>query len=188
MSRGSRGPRQPGGGRQIAGPRYSFPPHTRGAGGGEGRRAKRAGVGGASARQSPPTPDPSPPRRAAPWGEGKSTVQNVSVTDDESGMRVDRFLQARIPDLSFARIVRNLLDAGEAPDRYNPLGFHSHSTPLHQAALAGHDELVRFLVERGASVAMKDIQWQGTPADWAERGGHTELAAYLRAQQREIES
>jgi 23S rRNA pseudouridine955/2504/2580 synthase len=104
--RGSRGPRQPGGGKQIAGPRYSFPPHTRGAGGGEGRRAERAGVGGASARQSRPTPDPTPPRRAAPWGEGKSTVQNVSATDDESGMRVDRFLQARIPDLSFARIQR----------------------------------------------------------------------------------
>ena len=63
-------------------------------------------MGGAFARQSPPTLDPSPPRRAAPQGEGKSTVQNVSVTGDESGMRVDRFLQARMPDLSFARIQR----------------------------------------------------------------------------------
>ena len=104
--RGSRGPRQPGGGKQTAGPRHFFPPHTRGARGGEGRRAKQAGVDGAFARQSPPTPDPSPPRRAAPRGEGKSTVQNVSVTGDESGMRVDRFLQARMPDLSFARIQR----------------------------------------------------------------------------------
>jgi len=33
-------------------------------------------------------------------------VQNVSVTGDESGMRVDRFLQTRMPDLSFARIQR----------------------------------------------------------------------------------
>ena len=33
-------------------------------------------------------------------------MQNVSVTPDESGMRVDRFLQARLPDLSFARIQR----------------------------------------------------------------------------------
>ena len=106
MSRGSRGPRQPGGGRQIAGPRHSFPAPTRKARGGEGRRAKRAGVGGVFASQSPPTPDPPPPRRTAPGGEGKSAVQNVSVTGDESGMRVDRFLQARMPDLSFARIQR----------------------------------------------------------------------------------
>jgi len=33
-------------------------------------------------------------------------VQNVSVTGDEAGMRVDRFLQAHIPGLSFARIQR----------------------------------------------------------------------------------
>ncbi len=104
--RGSRGPRQPGGGKQIAGPRHSFPPTTRIARSEEGRPAKRAGVGGAFARQLPPTPDPSPPLRSALRGERKSTVQNVSVTADESGMRVDRFLQARMPDLSFARIQR----------------------------------------------------------------------------------
>ena len=39
-------------------------------------------------------------------GSTHSGVQNVSVTPDEAGMRVDRFLQARIPDLSFARIQR----------------------------------------------------------------------------------
>ncbi len=37
-----------------------------------------------------------------------------------------------------AAIVRLLLDAGEDPDRYNPEGCHSHSTPLHQAASRGH--------------------------------------------------
>jgi hypothetical protein len=79
-------------------------------------------------------------------------------------------------------IVRALLDAGVDPDRYNPPGFHSHSTPMHQAALAGHDQLARPLVERRARVDLKDILWQGTPADWAEHAGNTELAAYLRAQ------
>ncbi len=78
-------------------------------------------------------------------------------------------------------IFRALLDAGEDPDRYSPV--HSHSTPLHQAALAGHAELVRLFVERGARLDMKDILWHGTPAGWAEHGGHPELAAYLRAQQ-----
>jgi Ankyrin repeats (3 copies) len=78
-------------------------------------------------------------------------------------------------------IVRLLLDAGEDPNRYNPVGLHSHSTPLHQAAWAGHDQLVRLLVERGARLDLKDILWQGIPADWAEHAGKTELAAYLRA-------
>jgi 23S rRNA pseudouridine955/2504/2580 synthase len=33
-------------------------------------------------------------------------VQNVAVTADESGMRVDRFLEARLPGLSFSHIQR----------------------------------------------------------------------------------
>jgi 23S rRNA pseudouridine955/2504/2580 synthase len=33
-------------------------------------------------------------------------VQNVTVSADEAGLRVDRFLQARFPDLSFARVQR----------------------------------------------------------------------------------
>jgi 23S rRNA pseudouridine955/2504/2580 synthase len=35
-----------------------------------------------------------------------TTVQNVAVTADESGMRVDRFLEARFPGLSFSHIQR----------------------------------------------------------------------------------
>ena len=80
-------------------------------------------------------------------------------------------------------IVKALLDAGEDPNRYNPVGFHAHSTPLHQAALAGHDELVRLLVESGARLDMKDILWKRTPADWAAHEGRTELVAWLRVQQ-----
>jgi hypothetical protein len=84
-------------------------------------------------------------------------------------------------------VVRLLLDAGEDPNRYNPTGGHSHSTPLHQATWGGHNELVRLLVERGARVDLKDVLWQGTPADWARHAGRTELEAYLRAQGTERE-
>lgn len=80
-------------------------------------------------------------------------------------------------------IVRMLLDAGEDPNRYNPVGCHAHSTPLHQVALAGHGDVVRLLVERGAKLNQKDVLWRGTPADWAEHEGRTETAAYLRAQE-----
>jgi len=78
-------------------------------------------------------------------------------------------------------IVHMLLDAGEDPNRYNPPGFHAHSTPLHQAALAGHEETVHLLVQRGARLDLKDTVWQGTPAGWASHGGKTQVADYLRA-------
>jgi ankyrin repeat protein len=77
-------------------------------------------------------------------------------------------------------IVRMLLDAGEDPNRYNPIGGHSHTTPLHQAAGAGNLEMVRLLVERGARLDLKDVLWRGTPADWARHGGKKEIEAYLR--------
>jgi Ankyrin repeats (3 copies) len=78
-------------------------------------------------------------------------------------------------------IVRLLLDAGEDPNRYNPIGGHSHSTPLHQAAAAGNEDMARLLVERGARLDMKDILWHGTPAGWAAHEGKSQVEAYLRA-------
>jgi Ankyrin repeats (3 copies) len=82
-------------------------------------------------------------------------------------------------------IVRMLLDAGEDPNRYNPPGFHAHSTPLHQAALAGHEETVRLLVERGARLDLKDTIWQGTPEGWATHAAKTRVAEYLRSRTRQ---
>lgn len=83
-------------------------------------------------------------------------------------------------------VARMLLDAGEDPSRYNPPGFHAHSTPLHQAALAGHEETVRMLVERGARLDLKDTIWQGTPEGWATYAAKTQVAEYLRARTREM--
>lgn len=78
-----------------------------------------------------------------------------------------------------AGIVTLLLEAGEDPSRYNPPGAHAHSTPLHQAALAGHLDVVRALVERGARVDLRDTVHDGTPRAWADHGGHRDVAAYL---------
>jgi|SRR5579859_164057 len=80
-------------------------------------------------------------------------------------------------------LVSLLLDAGEDANRYNPVGCHSHSTPLHQAAVAGHIEVVRLLVERGARVDTKDILWRGSPADWAKHGGKLDVEAFLRSEE-----
>jgi len=79
-----------------------------------------------------------------------------------------------------AEMVRALLDAGEDPNRYNPPGAHPHSTPLHQAALAGYLSVVTLLVQREAKLDIKDKIWQGTPADWARYEGRAEVEAYLR--------
>jgi len=86
-------------------------------------------------------------------------------------------------DFGHVEVVRILLDAGEDPNRYNPVGGHSHATPLHQAAGAGHEEVVRLLVERGARLDLKDILWHATPAEWARHGGKTAVEAYLRARE-----
>jgi ankyrin repeat protein len=78
-----------------------------------------------------------------------------------------------------AQVVRVLLDSGEDPNRYNPKGSHAHSTPLHQAALAGHKDVVELLVERGARLDIKDTVWHGTPLGWAEHGGREEIVQFL---------
>ncbi len=81
-------------------------------------------------------------------------------------------------------IVRLLLEAGDDPSRYNPDGNHSHSTPLHQAVWAGHEAVVRLLVERGARLDIQDTIYKGTPLGWAIYGKQTEIEKYLREQEK----
>jgi ankyrin repeat protein len=82
--------------------------------------------------------------------------------------------------------VRLMLDAGEDPNRFNPVGGHSHTTPLHQAALDGHLAVVKLLVERGARLDTKDILFGGTPAGWANHAGRREVEEYLRLVERKM--
>ena len=106
MKRG-RGPRQPGGGRQMAGPRHG----TRFA-----KKRRSGGMHQASklANRASWLGEPQEIRAPAPRGDPGETkpamlptgVQNVAVHADEAGMRVDRFLEARFPGLSFSHIQR----------------------------------------------------------------------------------
>ena len=80
-----------------------------------------------------------------------------------------------------AAIVKLLLDAGENPNRYNPQGNHSHSTPLHQAVCSGHMAVVRLLVDRGARLDIKDKIYHGTPLGWAIHCGQPAMEKYLAA-------
>jgi len=81
--------------------------------------------------------------------------------------------------LGHVEIVRVLLDAGEDPNRYNPPGTHAHSVPLHQAIAAGHLDVVRLLVERGARLDLRDTVHGATPLGWAKYCERPEIAAYL---------
>ncbi len=83
--------------------------------------------------------------------------------------------------LGHADVVTLLLDTGEDPSRYNPDGFHAHSTPLHQAVWSDHGAVVRLLVERGARLDLRDTIYDGTPLGWALYGGRTAVAEYLRS-------
>ncbi|HEU4778453.1 MAG TPA: ankyrin repeat domain-containing protein [Steroidobacteraceae bacterium] len=78
-----------------------------------------------------------------------------------------------------ADVVGALIDAGEDPNRFNPPGTHSHSPPLHQAIAAGHLNVVKLLVERGARLDIKDSIYEATPLGWARYCDRPEIASYL---------
>jgi hypothetical protein len=117
-----------------------------------------------------------------PVAAATGKVEEARQLLPSAGSRDRHLALALAAQFGHAEIVRLLLEAGEHPNRYNPVGCHSHSTPLHQAALAGHMEVVRLLVERGARLDIKDILWHGTPAGWAKHEGRAEIEAFLRAQ------
>jgi ankyrin repeat protein len=50
--------------------------------------------------------------------------------------------------------------------------------PLHQAAVAGHEELVRLLLNAGADKTARCDRGK-TPADYARERGHDAVAALL---------
>jgi ankyrin repeat protein len=75
--------------------------------------------------------------------------------------------------------VKILLDAGEDPNRFNPPGMHAHTPPLHQAVAAGHLDVVKLLIDRGARLDIRDTLYQGTPLVWAKYCDKPEIAAFL---------
>lgn len=113
---------------------------------------------------------------AAGLGRVEETTRLLPDADAES-RHVALALAAQHGHIS---IVRLLLDAGEDPNRFNPDGYHSHSTPLHQAISSRHEDVVRLLVERGARLDIQDTIYRGTPLDWAIYLDRTSIANYLR--------
>jgi len=80
-----------------------------------------------------------------------------------------------------AGILKLLLEMGEDPNRFNPDGAHMFSTPLHQAVIFGHEDIVKLLVEAGASLNLQDTIYHGTPLDWAIYVKNIQIENYLRS-------
>jgi len=114
---------------------------------------------------------------AAGLGSLEDVVRLLPSSDDESRQKALSFAA----QLGHTEVVRMLLDAGEDPSRYNLPGTHAHSTPLHQAALGGHLDTVRLLVQRGARLDIEDKIYKGTPLGWAEYCNQPAVADYLRS-------
>lgn len=126
-------------------------------------------------------------RRGAPLDHvaivtGLGRVEDTARLLPVSNTRAKHMALALAAQHGHTEIVRMLLDMGEDPNRFNPDGFHSHSTPLHHAVWSGHADVVRLLVERGARLDIKDTIHDGTPLDWAIYGERTAITEYLRNQ------
>lgn len=74
---------------------------------------------------------------------------------------------------------RLCLEAGADPNLFMPV--HSHSTPLHQAALHDDVAMLELLVAHGARSDIRDTLWQGTPLGWAVHAGSKRAEAWLRS-------
>ena len=115
-----------------------------------------------------------------PAAAGLGRVGDVARLLPEADEHSRHVALALAAQLGRTEVVRLLLDAGVDPSRYNPDGFHSHATPLHQAVWSTQPDVVCLLVERGARLDMKDKIYDGTPLDWALHGERTAVVDYLR--------
>ena len=73
----------------------------------------------------------------------------------------------------------------EAVNRMLALGLDVNAmtsrTPLHEAALHGHIEMVKLLIEHGADTTIRDPHFYSSPIGWAEYNGKPEMVEFLKA-------
>jgi ankyrin repeat protein len=95
------------------------------------------------------------------------------------------------PDLAAKAVARNPqlpiraaeIGATQALEPLQKLGFNLNvgrmRTPLHLAALQGHLDTVRKLIELGADPKVEDPNYHSTPRGWAEHNNQQEVVDYL---------
>ncbi len=120
-------------------------------------------------------------RLTLPLAAALGDVENARILLGTANADERHLALAVAAQYGYTEIVRMLLDTGEDPNRFNPVGGHSHSTPLHQAAGNGHLETVKLLISRGAKTNTKDILFGGTPAGWARHAGQKDVEEFFRS-------
>jgi peptide-methionine (S)-S-oxide reductase len=74
---------------------------------------------------------------------------------------------------------RLCLEAGADVNAFLPV--HSHSLPIHQAAVNDDVEMLQLLVEYGTRLDVRDTLWNATPLDWAIHTGKQAAEKYVRS-------
>jgi ankyrin repeat protein len=81
-------------------------------------------------------------------------------------------------------------NALEAVRRMLALGLDVNAmtsrTPLHEAALHGHIEMVKLLIEHGADPTIRDPYYHAPPIGWADYNGHADMVEFLKTQPLDI--
>jgi ankyrin repeat protein len=82
-----------------------------------------------------------------------------------------------------------LLQLAAERDRQNAIGLMAElgfnlnerrrTTALHHAAMSGHLEMAKLLIELGADPTIRDTEFNARPIGWAKYGEHTEVAEFL---------
>ena len=105
----------------------------------------------------------------------EDTVSFGDITITDANMRglFDNYPLHVVARWGDCDAIRLLVDAGA---RVNQRGEHGF-TPLNEAAVSGHFEVVALLVSLGATGERND--WGQSPSESARIGGHEKLAAYL---------
>jgi len=58
---------------------------------------------------------------------------------------------------------------------------HEPASLLHEAAIQGNEDAVRFLVDHGADLTLKDYRYRSTAEGWARHAAHNEWMADVLA-------
>ncbi len=111
------------------------------------------------------------------------TLDDFLVASDmKSESSIEAFLEAG--NLGESELVGALLRAGIDPNT----SAWGNVRALHNAAINGNRGLVELLLEAGADPTLRDSQFNGNAAGWADAGGHEELTKFLVQRIREMES
>ena len=114
--------------------------------------------------------------RGALMRRDKDTVDDLL----KKSPRLLKRLQRRYPEVLAIAAARENFDTVKLMLEIGiDVRLKGRTTALHQAAYSGHLSMVNFLVEHGADVQDRDLEYAGTPLDWARQKPQENVINYL---------